>query len=103
MSQVRHLLHGAPGLRSDEDIKRITAYLGITRDAWQQQYYDSRWRYSQYQLIRHVDGACVFLTYQDGLATCAIQAVKPKCCRDWESGPDKKECRAGLEKAEKTV
>jgi Fe-S-cluster containining protein len=82
-----------------EDIEHITSYLGITRDEWMREYDDPMWRYSQYNLIRHVGGACAFLRYEDGLATCTIQPVKPKCCRDWEPGPDRKECRAGLEKA----
>ncbi len=83
----------------EEDIKRITSYLGITRDEWMQRYDDSRWHYSQYNLIRHVNGACAFLTYEGNLATCVIQEVKPNCCRDWEPGPDRKECREGIEKS----
>ena len=84
---------------SKEDLERISAYLGITPGAGKREYDDPRWQYSQYNLIRHVDGACVFLTYEGGSATCAIQAVKPKCCRDWNPAPDRKECREGLEKA----
>lgn len=86
-----------------EDIKRITAYLKITTDEWEREYNDSRWRYSQYNPIRHAKGACVFLRYEDGLATCTIQPVKPKCCRDWKPEPDRKECREGLEKAAKKL
>ena len=87
---------------SGEDIARISAYLGLTPDAWKQEYDDPRWQYSQYNLIRHVNGACVFLTYQDA-ATCMVQPVKPKCCRDWQPEPDRKECREGLEKAAKKL
>ena len=82
-----------------EDIEQISAYLGITPDEWKREYDDPRWRYSRFNLIRHVNGTCVFLRYEDGLATCTIQPVKPKCCHDWEPGPDRKECREGLEKA----
>jgi len=84
-----------------EEIARITAWLGISRDEWMERYDDLRWRHSQYNLIRHVDGACAFLEFRDGLATCAIQPVKPACCSTWEPRPDKKECRTGLEKAKK--
>ena len=82
-----------------EDIERITSYLGITIEEWKRQYDDSRWQYSQYNLICHVNGACAFLTYEGYLAVCAIQEVKPKCCRDWEPDPARKECRKGIEKS----
>ncbi|MBN1176663.1 MAG: YkgJ family cysteine cluster protein [Dehalococcoidales bacterium] len=85
---------------SPEDIARITAYLGITMQDWDRLYDDSRWQYSEYRLIRHVNGACAFLAYEDGLATCTIQEVKPACCAAWEPGPDRAECREGREKVE---
>jgi Fe-S-cluster containining protein len=84
-----------------EDIERITASLGITVDEWERQYDDSRWRYSEYNLIRHVNGGCAFLTYKDGVAACAIHPVKPECCRNWAPGPGRRECREGLEQAKK--
>jgi Fe-S-cluster containining protein len=83
---------------TDEDITRITAYLGITLDEWDEKYDDPRWKGSQYRLIRHIDGACVFLTFKEGLATCMIHDVKPACCAKWQAGPDKKECKAGMAK-----
>jgi Fe-S-cluster containining protein len=86
-----------------EDIERISAFLGITPDEWRREYDDPRWQHSQYNLIRHVKGACVFLTYESGAAACTIQPVKPKCCRDWEPAPDRKECRVGLENAGKKL
>ena len=86
-----------------EDIKRITDYLRISVADWLREYDDARWQYSEYWLIRHIDGACAFLRYEDDLATCTIEPVKPKCCRDWAPGPDRKECRAGLEKAGKKI
>jgi Fe-S-cluster containining protein len=81
-----------------EDIMRIVAYLGITMDDWQQLYDDSKWQFSEYRLIRHVNGACAFLEYDNGLATCAIHPVKPACCRNWKPGPGRKECREGEKK-----
>lgn len=88
---------------SEEDIARITGYLGISREEWTRDYDDTRWKYSQYNLIKQVNDACAFLKYENGLATCAIQPVKPTCCRDWEPAPDRKECRTGLEKAGKKL
>jgi Fe-S-cluster containining protein len=80
------------------DIDRIVAYLGITVNDWEKLYDDSRWQYSEYRLIRHVDGACAFLTFDGGKSACAIHAVKPACCANWQQGPEKKECREGREK-----
>jgi Fe-S-cluster containining protein len=80
------------------DIDRIIDYLGITLKDWDKLYDDSRWRYSEYRLIRHVNGACAFLRFDGGLATCLIHEVKPACCAKWQAGPDKKECREGMGK-----
>jgi len=78
-----------------EDIVRIVTYLGITVQDWDRLYDDSRWQYSEYRLIRHVDGACAFLEYDNGLAACAIHPVKPACCAAWKPGPDRAECKEG--------
>jgi Fe-S-cluster containining protein len=78
------------------EIARLAAHLGMTADAWENEYLDSRWQYNDYYLIRHVNGACAFLAYEDGLATCTVQPVKPDCCAAWQAGLDKKECRAGM-------
>ncbi len=83
---------------SPADIARITAYLGITPDDWERLYDDSRWRFTEYRLIRHSDGACAFLRYEGGLAACAIHPVKPGCCSSWQPDPSRKECREGLAK-----
>jgi hypothetical protein len=79
-----------------EEIRRIVVYLGVTMDDWDRYYEDSRWEYNSYRLVRHVNGACVFLKYErNGLATCIIHAVKPGCCANWQPGPDRKECQEG--------
>ncbi len=85
------------------DIGRIVDYLGITVNDWERLYDDSRWQYSEYRLIRHVNGACAFLKYDKGLASCVIHAVKPACCANWQPGPEKKECREGRENGEVVV
>ncbi len=79
-----------------EDIVRIVSFLGITMKDWERLYDDSRWQYSEYRLVRHVNGACAFLEYTDGLASCAIHPVKPACCASWKPGPDRQECREGM-------
>ena len=82
------------------DIDRIVEYLGITLKDWDKLYDDPRWQYSEYRLIRHVNGACAFLKYEGGLSACAIHSVKPECCVKWQAGLDKKECRERMEKKE---
>jgi Fe-S-cluster containining protein len=82
-----------------EEIQRIIAFLGITMDEWTESYDDPRWKYNDYSLIRQVNGACAFLQYDNGLATCAIYTVRPTCCADWQPGMDKKECKEGMGKA----
>ena len=79
-----------------EEIRRIVAFLGITMDDWDRRYDDSRWEYNNYRLVRHVNGACAFLSYENGLAACVIHPVKPGCCAAWQPGPDRKECREGM-------
>jgi Fe-S-cluster containining protein len=83
---------------SPEDIDRIAHHLGITLSDWDNLYDDPRWRYSEYRLIRQVDGACAFLEFSGGLSSCKIHAVKPACCTKWQPGPDKNECKEGMEK-----
>jgi Fe-S-cluster containining protein len=78
-----------------QDTERILSYLGITESDWEELYDDRRWQYSEYRLIRHVNGACAFLQFDNGLAACAIHEVKPACCAKWQPGPDKKECKEG--------
>jgi Fe-S-cluster containining protein len=78
-----------------EEIRRITAFLGITERDWEKLYDDPRWEYANYRLIRRIDDACAFLKYDKGLAACAIQAVKPACCTEWQPGAGKKECQEG--------
>ena len=79
-----------------EEVKRISAFLGISLDEWERSYADPRWEYNDYSLIRHIDDACAFLTRNDGLAACLVQPVKPACCAAWVPGPDRKECRRGM-------
>jgi len=85
------------------EIARIAAWLGMTAAQWEATYLDSRWQYNDYYLVRHVDNACAFLRFEDGLAACAVQPVKPDCCEAWQAGLDKKECQQGMERAERTA
>jgi Fe-S-cluster containining protein len=78
-----------------EEMQRIAAFLGITAKDWVKLYDDPRWEYDDFRLIRHINGACAFLKWDKGLAACAIHAVKPACCSEWQPGAEKKECQEG--------
>ena len=47
-------------------------------------------------LLRHDEKGCIFLTYENGLATCEIHDVKPEACRKWTPSLSHSECRQGL-------
>jgi Fe-S-cluster containining protein len=79
-----------------DEVLRIMAFLSIGADEWELSYADPRWGFSDYSLIRHVGGACAFLTREGGIAACHIHQVKPACCAVWVPGPDRKECRQGM-------
>lgn len=81
-----------------EEIEHIMSFLGITSDDWKKSYEDPRWKYNDYGLIRHVNGACALLKYENGLAACAVYTVRPACCADWEPNRGKMECREGMRK-----
>ncbi len=81
-----------------QEAQRIAAYLNITPDEWQKTYSEPKWHSDNNYLIRHDDGACIFLKFADDISYCAIQKVKPQCCIDWMPGADKKECLEGLGK-----
>jgi Fe-S-cluster containining protein len=79
-----------------EELERIISFLGITPDDWANQYQDPRWEFSDFSLIRHTEGGCIFLRRERGLASCAIYPVRPACCAEWQPGRERKECREGM-------
>ena len=81
-----------------EEIGRIIAFLGITKDDWEQLYADPRYEYNNNRAIRHVKDRCAFLKYNGNTTYCDVQPVKPNCCSQWEPSEGKKECREGMEK-----
>ena len=78
------------------EAERIAAYLDITAYDLKQLYSEPNWHSEKSYLLRQVDGACIFLKYNNNTTCCAIQPVKPSCCTDWMPGLDKKECSEGL-------
>jgi len=86
-----------------EELGRIIAFLRITGEDWEKLYNDPGWEFNDFCLIRHMEGGCAFLRFEQGLASCAIYPVRPACCSDWQPGPDRKECREGMKRAKKSV
>ena len=80
------------------EARQIADELGLAWNDFLDRYVDSRWPGTESFLLRHVNGACLFLHRDDGrkTATCRIHAFKPSTCREWAASPEKPECRAGL-------
>ena len=68
---------------------------------WQQfvlYYTDQRWPGEKSLLIKHKNGACIFLKRSSGqpVAICNIHRYKPSSCVEWTASPFRRECREGL-------
>ena len=62
------------------------------------EYTDPRWPDSNTFLIRHQNGACIFLESKTGKkeSRCLIHSFRPQDCRDWVPDLDRPECQEGL-------
>ena len=78
--------------------QNIADHLGIALQQFFDDCTDPRWPGTDTHLLLHKDGACLFLEQKEGKAKwlCRIHDFKPDCCRKWAAGPEKKECREGL-------
>jgi len=76
----------------------IANKLGLDLKTFQQQFTDPRWPGVDNFLIRHQNGACIFLdrSNKDKLTGCRIHAFRPEDCRAWTPDLDRRECRQGL-------
>ena len=72
--------------------------LGVNWKRFLSEYTDPRWPGTQSYLLRHVNGACIFLrTAEDKKQKlCLVNAIKPSCCLEWKQGIDRSECLEGL-------
>jgi Fe-S-cluster containining protein len=61
-------------------------------------YTDPRWPDPDTFLIRHRNGACIFLELGTGKkeSRCLIHSFRPQDCRDWTPGLARPECQQGL-------
>jgi len=85
---------------SVSEAKRISEKLGLEWEEFRDCYTDAKWPGESSLLLRHQDGACVFLkrTAGERTAVCSIHSFKPESCIQWTPGPFRKECRDGLER-----
>jgi len=83
---------------NDEELGKIADFLAVSPADFISEFTDVRWKSSMNYLIRHNENGCVFLTYDNDVAACTIHPVRPACCRDWIPGPERKECREGMER-----
>ena len=81
------------------EVNRIADSLGLSLALFSDKYIDPHWYRPGSFLLRHCDGACIFLERGAGRsAYCLIHSVRPAACRDWTPSLYRRECRAGLTK-----
>ena len=82
------------------EARQIADELGFDWDEWLDRYVDQKWPATDSFLLRHCNGACVFLehTEENKKTNCLIHRVKPAVCRIWTPNLYCRECREGLVK-----
>lgn len=76
----------------------IADELGFDWDEWLDRYVDQRWPGTDSFLLRHCNGACVFLERIEArdVTRCLIQSFKPSACREWTPSLYRRDCQEGL-------
>jgi len=82
------------------EAERIAAALEMDLDDFLVRYVDDSWFEPGIFLIDADSKACIFLepATEGRQAFCRIYELRPKACRDWQAGLDKKECLEALER-----
>jgi hypothetical protein len=82
------------------EAQAIAQKLKIRFTEFLREYTDPRWPDSNSFLIRHRNGACIFLDSKTGKkeSRCLVHSCRPQDCRDWVADLDRPECQAGLAK-----
>jgi hypothetical protein len=82
------------------EARQIVDELGCDWNAWLDRYVDQKWPATDSFLLRHYNGACVFLenNEESKKINCLIHHVKPAACRIWTPSLYCRECREGLAK-----
>lgn len=81
-----------------QELQQLADGLAISCEEFKDKYTDHRWGGTESFLLRHQDGACIFLAREENsrLTYCSINSFKPSDCLAWSPDPDKPECREGL-------
>lgn len=87
-------------LLSAADAARLAGFLGMAVGRFLGEYTGSYPFDDEQRLLRQSEGRCVFLRFaaEGGAvrAACAVHPARPRVCRDWAAGLDRKECVQGL-------
>ena len=80
------------------EAQQIANELGLAWDEWLDLYVDRRWPGNDSFLLRHCNGACVFLGRIEAhnVTCCLIQSFKPSACREWAPSLYRRDCQEGL-------
>ncbi|MDP2920538.1 MAG: YkgJ family cysteine cluster protein [Dehalococcoidia bacterium] len=81
-----------------EEARRLAERLGVGWLDFMDDYLDERWPGEDTRVLRQSAGRCIFLDQpaDSVFGLCRVHEFKPSSCRAWMSGPDRKECRQGL-------
>jgi len=79
--------------------RSIAQKLGLSWDRFLDEYTDKRWPGTRSFLLKHQDGACIFLSRPADNQTrlCSIHNFKPACCLEWKADLKNAECREGMQ------
>jgi uncharacterized protein len=75
---------------------RLAERLGLGLIELKALYADPRWPGTDKFLLRQTATSCPFLTQKDKEFKCTIHDIRPRACREWSAGLDRRECREGL-------
>ncbi len=80
------------------EARQIADELGFDWDEWLDRYVDQRWPGTDSFLLRHCNGACVFLERIEArnVSRCLIHSFKPSACREWTPSLYRRDCKEGL-------
>ena len=84
-------------LLSRAEAQQIADVLKIGWDEFIDIYTDPRWGGTESFLLRHQNGACIFLKHLENsrMTYCSINTFKPSDCKAWLPNPSKQECQEG--------
>lgn len=79
-----------------EEVEVVARGLGMELDAFCRSHTEKYPVRDNAFVFRRTGGACLFLKYEGGLASCAIYDFRPAACREWKPSLSRPECQEGL-------